>query len=129
MVPDSNRPTIIDDIKENLQKFVAEREWERFHEPKDLALAISIEAGELSEHFLWKDKEEVLEYVRKDVHLDAVIEEVADVMIYSLNLVNALERITGERIDIAKAILDKVGKNAAKYPAGTYKNKARLEKP
>jgi dCTP diphosphatase len=119
----------IDDIKEILQKFVAEREWERFHEPKDLAIAISIEAGELSEHFLWKGNDEAREYLRNKGHLDAVIEEVADVMIYSLNLVNAIERITGSRIDIGKAIIDKVGKNAAKYPAGAYKNKARLEMP
>ncbi len=119
----------IDDIKETLQKFVAEREWERFHEPKDLALAISIEASELSEHFLWKSVDEAREHVRKKEHLDEVIEEIADVMIYSLNLVNALERIAGRHIDIATAILDKVGKNAAKYPAAAYKNKARLEKP
>jgi len=119
----------IDSLRDTLRRFVAEREWERFHEPKDLALAISIEAGELSEHFLWKSVDEAREHVRKKEHLDAVIEEIADVMIYSLNLVNALERITGKRIDIATAILDKIGKNAAKYPAATYKNKARLEKP
>jgi NTP pyrophosphatase (non-canonical NTP hydrolase) len=118
----------IDDIKEILQKFVAEREWERFHEPKDLALAISIEAGELSEHFLWKSTDEAREYIQNKGHLDAVIEEIADVMIYSLNFVNAIERITGARIDIGKAIIDKVGKNAVKYPAAVYKNKARLDK-
>jgi dCTP diphosphatase len=119
----------LDTLRDALRRFVAEREWERFHEPKDLALAISIESGELSEHFLWKGVEEAREYVRKDTNLDKVIEEVADVMIYSLNLVNALERITGKRIDIGKAIIDKVAKNAAKYPAAAYKNKARLEKP
>ncbi len=122
-------PEDIDSLREALRRFVAEREWERFHEPKDLALAISIEAGELSEHFLWKDLDEARDYVRKGGHLNEVIEEVADVIIYSLNLVNALERITGSRIDIAKAIIDKVGKNAAKYPAAAYKNRARLEKP
>jgi dCTP diphosphatase len=125
MAPDTD----IDALRDALRRFVTEREWERFHEPKDLALAISIEAGELSEHFLWKGTDEAREYVRNNGHLNAVIEEVADVMIYSLNLVNALERITGTRIDIGKAILGKVGKNAVKYPAGTYKNKARLEKP
>jgi NTP pyrophosphatase (non-canonical NTP hydrolase) len=125
MAPDID----IDALRDALRRFVAEREWERFHEPKDLALAISIEAGELSEHFLWKSVDEAREYVRNKGHLDAVIEEVADVMIYSLNLVNAIERITGSRIDIGKSIIDKVGKNAAKYPASAYKNKARLEKP
>ncbi|MEX2681165.1 MAG: nucleotide pyrophosphohydrolase [Candidatus Sigynarchaeota archaeon] len=118
----------IDSLRDALRRFVAEREWERFHEPKDLALAISIEAGELSEHFLWKSIDEAREHVRKKEHLDEVIEEIADVMIYSLNLVNAIERITGKRIDIAAAIIDKIGKNAAKYPAAVYKNKARLEK-
>ncbi|MBN2152678.1 MAG: nucleotide pyrophosphohydrolase [Candidatus Lokiarchaeota archaeon] len=119
----------IDSLRDALRRFVAERQWERFHEPKDLALAISIEASELAEHFLWKGVDEARGYVREGGHLDEVIEEVADVIIYSLNLMNALERISGKHIDVAKAILDKVGKNAAKYPADAYRNKARLEKP
>jgi dCTP diphosphatase len=119
----------LETLRESLRRFVAEREWQRFHEPKDLALAISIESGELSEHFLWKGVEEAREYVRNTEHAGKIIEEVADVMIYSLNLVNAMERITGNPIDIAKAIHDKIEKNGRKYPATTYKNKARLEKP
>ncbi|NMC08151.1 MAG: nucleotide pyrophosphohydrolase [Candidatus Lokiarchaeota archaeon] len=129
MAPEGSKQTSFEDIKAVLQNFVHEREWERFHEPKDLALAISIESGELSEHFLWKGVDEAREHVRKEKNLEQIIDEVADVMIYSLNMVNALERITGQRIDVEKAILEKVVKNAAKYPAAAYKNKARLEKP
>jgi dCTP diphosphatase len=118
-----------EDLKATLREFVAEREWERFHEPKDLALAISIESGELSEHFLWKSVEEALDYVQDEGNLTKIVEELADVVIYSVNFVNALERITGNPIDIGEAILAKIDKNAKKYPATLYKNKARLDKP
>jgi len=119
----------LEDLKATLRDFVAEREWERFHEPKDLALAISIESGELSEHFLWKSVDEAGDYVKNEENAAKIVEEIADVMIYSLNFVNALERITGNPIDIADAILAKIEKNAKKYPAKLYKNKARLDKP
>ena len=119
----------LEDLKATLRDFVAEREWERFHEPKDLALAISIESGELSEHFLWKSVDEAGDYVKNEENAAKIVEEIADVMIYSLNFVNALERITGNPIDIADAILAKIDKNAKKYPATLYKNKARLDKP
>nr|MDO8110692.1 nucleotide pyrophosphohydrolase [Candidatus Sigynarchaeota archaeon] len=122
-------PTDIDALRLLLREFVQEREWERFHEPKDLALAISIESGELSEHFLWKSIDEARDYVKKEGNAAKIVEEIADVMIYSLNLVNALERITGKPIDVGNAIYEKIEKNAKKYPATLYKNKARLDKP
>ncbi|HME51899.1 MAG TPA: nucleotide pyrophosphohydrolase [Candidatus Lokiarchaeia archaeon] len=119
----------LEDLKATLQDFVVEREWQRFHEPKDLALAISIENGELSEHFLWKNVEEARDYVKNEDNMAKIVEEIADVMIYSLNLVNALERISETHIDIGEAILAKIEKNAKKYPATLYRNKARLDKP
>ncbi len=119
----------IQDIKERLRRFVADREWERFHEPKDLALAASIEAAELSEHFLWKDKEEARNHVKDPANLNGVLEEIADVMIYCLNMVNAIERINGNTIDLTSAIAKKIEKNEKKYPADVYRNKARLDKP
>ena len=118
-----------EDLKATLREFVAEREWERFHEPKDLALAISIESGELSEHFLWKSVDEARDYVQDEANQAKIVEEIADIVIYSVNLVNALERFTGNPIDINEAIVAKIAKNAKKYPATLYKNKARLEKP
>jgi NTP pyrophosphatase (non-canonical NTP hydrolase) len=110
--------TDFESIKQVLREFVADRQWERFHEPKDLALAIGIESGELSEHFLWKTVDEGRDYVQDPEQLSNVLDEIADVMIYCVNFVNALERITGSTIDIPEVILGKIEKNARKYPAG-----------
>nr|MDO8116703.1 nucleotide pyrophosphohydrolase [Candidatus Sigynarchaeota archaeon] len=119
----------LEDLKELLRKFVTDRDWQRFHEPKDLALAASIEVAELGEHFLWKDLNEARDYVKDPVNLDGILEEIADVMIYCMNLVNAIERITGKSINLASAVTCKIEKNEKKYPADLYRNKARLDKP
>ena len=110
--------TEFESLKQVLREFVADRQWEKYHEPKDLALAIGIESGELSEHFLWKSVEAARDYVQDPEHLSKVLDELADVLIYSVNFVNALERITGSTIDISEVILGKIEKNARKYPAG-----------
>lgn len=115
-------------LKETLRAFVRERDWERFHEPKDLALAVGIEAGELGEHFLWKDREQAREHVRDPAGRAALLDEIADVMIYCLNLVNAIERISGNPVDVEAAVRAKIAKNEIKYPAAVFKHKARLER-
>lgn len=119
----------IDGIRQELLEFLEKREWHRFHTPKDLALAVQIEAGELAEHFLWKDEEECTNYLADEGKRARVLEEVADVMIYVLNMVNAIERLSGEKLNITTVIRNKIRKNEEKYPAELYRNKARLEKP
>jgi NTP pyrophosphatase (non-canonical NTP hydrolase) len=104
----------MDDWKE-LQKalieFRDERDWEQFHNPKDLALALSIEAAELNELFLWKRPE--------DANQDKIKEELADVLAYALLLASTYD------LDISQIVLDKIKKNAEKYPVDRAKGIAK----
>ena len=104
----------MDDWKE-LQKalvhFRDERDWEQFHNPKDLALALSIEAAELNELFLWKKPEEADQ--------QKVKEELADVLAYALLLASTYS------LDINQIVLDKIKKNAEKYPVDRAKGTAK----
>jgi NTP pyrophosphatase (non-canonical NTP hydrolase) len=102
------------DIKEitaELLKFRNERDWEQFHNPKDLALAINIEAGELLEEFLWKKPEEA--------KIEKVKEELADVFAYAFLLAEKYD------FDVKKIILEKIKKNGAKYPIEKAKGTAK----
>lgn len=90
------------ELIEKLLKFRDERDWAQFHNPKDLALAISIEAGELLEAFLWKNAE--------DADIEKVKEELADVFAYAFLLAEKYD------IDVKEIVFDKIKKNAIKYP-------------
>lgn len=96
------------------------RDWKQFHLPSHLAAGISIEAAELQEHFLWKSPAEVHTMVSDPAAREAITEELADVLIYSLILANELE------VDPAAIITDKLQKNAAKYPV--HKAKGSIAK-
>lgn len=85
--------------------FRDERGWKRFHNPKDLALSISVEAGELLELYQWVDGGQL-----ESVSLERVSEELADVLIYSAYLADILE------LDMDRIVLDKLEKNGRKYP-------------
>ena len=94
-----------DDIKEltkEIVQFTQERDWDQFHNPKDLAVALSIEASELLEAFLWKKPEEA--------RLEKVKEELADVINYALLLADKYD------LDVAAIVRDKMARNAIKYP-------------
>jgi NTP pyrophosphatase (non-canonical NTP hydrolase) len=93
-----------------LLKFRNDRDWEQFHNPKDLALAINVEAGELLELFLWKDPEKA--------DIDRVKEELADVFAFAFLLSEKYQ------FDVKEIILDKIKKNAEKYPVDKAKGKA-----
>lgn len=108
--------TYVKDLKEKVSVFVKKREWERFHNPKDLAESICIEAAELLQIFQWISKKEALEYRTKS-EKKKIGEELADVLIYLLSLSNVME------LDISQAIEDKIEKNERKYPVGKYKGK------
>ena len=103
-----------DEIKQltnEIVSFIRERDWEQFHRPKDTALALSIEASELNEAFLWKSEEEV--------DLNKIKEELADVLIYSIDLARQYN------IDIVDIIRSKISKNAEKYPVEKSKGTAK----
>ena len=98
-------------LRQLVEAFVAERDWQQFHNAKDLASAIAIEAAELMELFLWKPPAEVEAVLLHSTLGHRIEEELADVLILSLSLANRLN------IDVAAAIEAKLAINAAKYPA------------
>jgi NTP pyrophosphatase (non-canonical NTP hydrolase) len=115
----SDTQTTIAELKQLVEAFVRERDWHRFHTPKNLAMSLAIEAAELMEHFQWLTADESLALAGDQAERTAVGEELADVLCYSLALANALG------IDIADAVRDKMQKNAIKYPAEEFRGRAR----
>ena len=106
---DKNTP--IQELKDLLLEFREKREWKQFHNPKDLAEAISIEASELLELFLWKTKEEINSELNKNSKYKKEIEdELADVVSFCFNFANSID------IDISMAVKNKIEKNNKKYP-------------
>lgn len=98
---------------EALVKFRDERNWQQFHNTKDLALALSIEAAELNELFLWKTKDEA-----EDVDREKLKEELADIFAYALLLAEK------HKLDVPEIVLEKVVKNGVKYPIDKSKGNA-----
>lgn len=104
------------ELRDAMRLFAAEREWERFHTPKNLAMALSGEAGELIEHFQWLTPEESSKLrapVREEVAL-----EMADVLLYLVRLADVLE------IDLAEAARRKIAINAQRYPVERARGRA-----
>ena len=101
----------IDIIMQRLLAFRDARDWEQFHNPKDLALAISVEAGELLELFLWKEPEAA--------NRDKVKEELADVLAFAFLLANKYG------LDIKEILLEKIAANDKKYPVDKAKGTAK----
>ncbi len=95
---------------EKLIKFRSERDWLKFHTPKNLAVSIAIESAELMEHFQWRNEEETKEYLASGQNLEKVKEEIADTISYLLLLSNDLG------IDLNQTVLNKIKKNEKKYP-------------
>ena len=106
----NDKNTTINDLKQLLVKFRDERRWKQFHTPKNLAEALSIESSELMELFLWKNDVQTDADLRKDEFREKVDDEIADIICYCLNFANSAD------IDIASAVVRKIGKNAKKYP-------------
>jgi len=108
--------TPVAELKKLVATFVAERDWERHHVPKHLAMSIAIEAAELMEHFQWTQVETPEEVMADAERMQQVREELSDVLAYTLSLANALE------IDVSTAFAEKMKKNAKKYPAEDVKD-------
>lgn len=102
-----------------LRTFRDDRDWKQFHNPKDLAAAIAIEAGELQEQFLWKTQAEVTADLASPARRQAVVDEFADVLICTLLLADCLG------IDIDAAVREKTAANARKYPVSRARGTAR----
>ena len=100
-------------IQRKLGRIRKKREWERFHNPKDLTINASLEVAELLEHFRWKNEEEVKEYSKK--HKEKIAEEIADITMTLINLCDVLG------VDFIEALDKKVKGLVKKYPASKYK--------
>ena len=99
----------LDTLTRRLRDFADARDWEQFHSPKNLSMALIVEASELVEHFQWLKQDESL--VLSPEKLNEVAQEIADIQIYLAMLADKLD------VDIEKAVYAKIEANAAKYPA------------
>ncbi len=106
----SDRDCPVSALKEEVNRFVSERDWEQFHSPKNLSMSIAIEAAELMEHFQWSTVSEARLLTRDPEKYEEVIQEVADIAIYILSLCRCLN------IDLSRAIAEKLKLNRRKYP-------------
>lgn len=107
----------IEEIVPLLLNFRSDRDWEQFHIPKELATAISIEASELLEIFLWKEKESTNQVKSDKQIMKLIVDEIADILIYLLFLSYDLE------IDLPLVLRQKIEKNAIKYPMEEYRGR------
>lgn len=112
--------TTLAELKSRVLAFAQERDWEQFHAPKNLSMALAAEAAELMEHFLWTTSEASRTVTRDPEKRRKIEEELADVVIYALEFSN----VTG--IDLAAVIETKMALNAKKYPV--EKARGRSEK-
>ena len=108
-------PKSLKDLQRSVVKFRDERDWKQFHNPKDLAISLVLEATEVLEHFQWKNKEEMAAHLA--THRKDVGEELSDVLYWVLLMANDLE------VDVVKAFEEKLKKNAEKYPIAKAKGK------
>jgi NTP pyrophosphatase (non-canonical NTP hydrolase) len=104
------------DIRDSLRTFAAERDWDQFHTPKNLATALSVEAGELLEHFQWLKDDESRNL--PDATKQAVTEEMADVLLYLVRLADRLD------VDLTDAARRKMSLNASRYPVALARGNA-----
>ncbi len=113
--------TTVAELRKLVADFVAERDWSQFHSPKNVSMALAIEAAELMEHFQWLTTDASRELAAEPEKLAEVGDELADVIGYSFALANELG------MDISSAVRAKMVKNAQKYPAEKYRG--RYERP
>ena len=110
-------PDALVELRERVRQFAAERDWFQFHAPKNLAIALSVEAAELLEHFQWLS-EDASRRLGAD-ELGKVREELADVLIYLVRLADELG------VDLAAAARDKLAANARRYPVDTTRGSSQ----
>jgi NTP pyrophosphatase (non-canonical NTP hydrolase) len=112
--------TTVSELKTRVLSFVRERDWEQFHTPKNLSMALAAETGELMEHFLWATADQSRAIANEPARRANIADELADVVIYALEFAN----MTG--LDVSAAIEAKMTANARKYPV--EKARGRSEK-
>ena len=114
----SDEDITVSDLREAISKFVRGREWERFHNPKNLAESICVEASELLELFQWLTTAESKRLKRDPANLRLLSSELADVLTYCFALANAIQ------VDVSGSVLSKLKESSRRYPKSSYKGKA-----
>jgi len=109
----------MDDLVKAVLAFRDQRDWRQFHNPKDLAISITLEAAELLEHFQWKTASEVAAFVASDENRKQVGEEMADVLILLISLADAMS------LDLLQVAWAKLLGNARKYPVDRARGNAK----
>lgn len=104
-------------IKLTLRKFSEERDWDQFHSPKNLSMALNVEAAELLEHFQWLTEQQSSSLDAET--LDEVADEIADIQVYLIRLADKLN------VDIVSKVEKKIIKNAKKYPADKVRGQSK----
>jgi NTP pyrophosphatase (non-canonical NTP hydrolase) len=115
-----DRTTTVAELRQAMARFVAEREWEKFHSPKNLAMALAAEAAELMEHFLWIDNDASRELVRDPAQRAPIADEIADVAGVVFALCNALD------LDLSDIVASKMARNVHKYPVEKCRGRYRI---
>lgn len=102
-------------LKDIVKHFCEERDWDQFHNAKDLSTALIIEAAELLEHFRWKSEKETEELFNNETKKEEITDEVADILYFLLRLAQKYE------IDLSNALISKIRKNGERYPIEKFK--------
>lgn len=119
----NDEKTTVAQLRRLVREFVEERDWRQFHTPKNLSMSLAIEAAELMEHFQWLTAKESRALAGDPGKLEAVGDELADVVCYALALANEIG------LDVAGALERKMVKNRQKYPAAEYRGRYGPEDP
>lgn len=106
----TDQDTTVGTLRAAVHQFVSERDWYRYHSPKNLAMSIAIEAAEIMEHFQWLSTEEAAARMENPAQRAEAADELADVLIYCLSFANS------SGIDLSQAILNKLARNQSRFP-------------
>ena len=110
-------------LEQALAQFARDRDWDQFHSPKNLVMALTGEVGELNEIFQWMPESMAINAARSPETAKAVHDELADVLMYLVRLASVLQ------VDLNQAVADKLAKNAEKYPADLVRGSSKKPSP
>lgn len=113
----NDQTATVNELRKLVESFVSERQWEPFHDPKNLSASIAIEAAELMEHFQWLRSDQLKDVQKDERAMSDIREEIADILAYVLSFASTMD------IDLSSALEDKMKKNAIKYPAQDFQGK------
>ncbi|MBU0637903.1 MAG: nucleotide pyrophosphohydrolase [Planctomycetes bacterium] len=110
-----DQTTTVAELRQRLADFVAQRQWQKYHDAKNLSMSIAIETAELMEHFQWVRNEELAALLEDPDRRAEVVDEVADIACYLFSLANVLG------VDLSAAVEAKIARNAVKYPVEQFR--------